>query len=286
MRYADPYAVPGTWYKGNLHTHTTRSDGKLEPEDVVGWYDKNGYDFLAITDHDRWTDPGPYQKTTRVTLIPAFEFSLGPVREAHMLCLGVRQVYGGAFQDVLNYTRALGGMVILCHPNWIREDLWAPEDMAPLRHYAGIEIYNHVINRLPGRALATDDWDAMLTKGYLIWGYANQDAHRPEDFGHAWNMALAPALSVESILFSLAAGHCYGSTGVSFSEIGYRDGAIHALVDSPAQIRFVGPGGAILSETKGTEATFRPDGEAYVRVEAQNEGGQWAWSQPFWRLSD
>ena len=90
-----------------------------------------------------------------------------------------------------------GGMAILCHPNWVREDLWSPDAHGRAALYAGIEIYNHVINRLPGRALATDDWDAMLSRGHLIWGYANQDAHRPDDFGHAWNMVLAPSATVE-----------------------------------------------------------------------------------------
>jgi hypothetical protein len=203
-----------------------------------------------------------------------------------MLCLGVRQAYGGPYQDVLNYTRALGGLAILCHPNWIREDLWAPDAMGSLRDYAGIEIYNHVITRLQGRAIATDDWDTMLTRGRLIWGYANQDAHRPEDFGHAWNMVLATALSAESILHSLAAGRCYGSTGVTFTSIGLRDGAVQVAVAGSALIRFVGPGGAILKEQKGTSGAYAPNGEAYVRVEAQNEAGQWAWSQPFWGLSD
>ena len=40
-----------TWYKGNLHTHTTRSDGRKTPEDTIALYRQNGYDFLAMTDH-------------------------------------------------------------------------------------------------------------------------------------------------------------------------------------------------------------------------------------------
>src|SRR5688572_24689968 len=43
------------WYKGNLHTHTTNSDGDSSPEDVVRWYKANGYDFVAITDHEHIT---------------------------------------------------------------------------------------------------------------------------------------------------------------------------------------------------------------------------------------
>src|SRR5229473_3164042 len=38
--------------KGNLHTHTTFSDGRLPADEVVARYRELGYDFLAITDHD------------------------------------------------------------------------------------------------------------------------------------------------------------------------------------------------------------------------------------------
>lgn len=286
MRYSDPYTVAGHWYKGNLHTHTTQSDGRLSPPEAIRWYEQHGYDFVALTDHDTFCDPAPLQAATRLALIPGFEFSRGAVPEAHMLCLGVRQAYRGSYQEVLNATRALGGMAILCHPNWVRDDLWSPDDMAGLRAYAGIEIYNHVINRLPGRALATDDWDAMLSRGHLIWGYANQDAHRPDDFGHAWNMVLAPSRKVENLLHSLANGHCYASTGLTFSDIGYSEGALHVRLARHAHIRFVGPEGRVLSDESGKEAAFQPAGEAYVRIEAQADGEQWAWSQPFWRLSD
>ena len=39
------------WYKGNLHTHTTDSDGLKSPDDVKRLYKSLGYDFLALTDH-------------------------------------------------------------------------------------------------------------------------------------------------------------------------------------------------------------------------------------------
>ena len=38
------------WFKGNIHTHTTVSDGRMAPEDSIALYLKNGYDFLALTD--------------------------------------------------------------------------------------------------------------------------------------------------------------------------------------------------------------------------------------------
>ncbi len=40
------------WYKGNLHTHTYWSDGDAFPEMVLDWYKSNGYQFVALTDHN------------------------------------------------------------------------------------------------------------------------------------------------------------------------------------------------------------------------------------------
>ncbi|HEY1108680.1 MAG TPA: hypothetical protein VGE76_08615, partial [Opitutaceae bacterium] len=46
-------AAEGTWFKGNLHTHTLWSDGDDYPEMVADWYKRNGYNFLALSDHNK-----------------------------------------------------------------------------------------------------------------------------------------------------------------------------------------------------------------------------------------
>ena len=40
------------WFKGNTHTHSLWSDGNDFPEMITDWYKQNGYDFLAISDHN------------------------------------------------------------------------------------------------------------------------------------------------------------------------------------------------------------------------------------------
>lgn len=40
------------WYKGNLHTHTLRTDGQAFPDEAILLYKKFGYNFLALTDHN------------------------------------------------------------------------------------------------------------------------------------------------------------------------------------------------------------------------------------------
>ena len=45
-------ATADRWWRGNTHTHTLWSDGDDFPEAVAEWYKQNGYQFLAITDHN------------------------------------------------------------------------------------------------------------------------------------------------------------------------------------------------------------------------------------------
>ena len=44
------------WYKGNLHSHTTNSDGVWTPEQSAKNYRDAGYSFLCFSDHDLYTD--------------------------------------------------------------------------------------------------------------------------------------------------------------------------------------------------------------------------------------
>lgn len=45
-------AAEARWWKGNLHTHSLWSDGDDYPEMVADWYKQNGYQFLALSDHN------------------------------------------------------------------------------------------------------------------------------------------------------------------------------------------------------------------------------------------
>lgn len=43
-----------TPYKGDLHAHSCRSDGSNDPAELLGQYREQGYDYLALTDHNRY----------------------------------------------------------------------------------------------------------------------------------------------------------------------------------------------------------------------------------------
>lgn len=62
----------------DLHTHSTSSDGKFSPKDVVKQAFENGVKYLSITDHD--TVSGTFEaleeaKNLGITLIPGIELS-------------------------------------------------------------------------------------------------------------------------------------------------------------------------------------------------------------------
>jgi len=74
---------------GDLHMHSTYSDGDQAPEVVCANYRRHGYDFLAITDHRRYY-PSLYARSfyetipTELTIIPGEEVQLPPVGADHL----------------------------------------------------------------------------------------------------------------------------------------------------------------------------------------------------------
>ncbi len=73
-------SAPQYW-KGNLHTHTLWSDGDDFPEMVVDWYKRNGYQFLALTEHnvlaegEKWVDSET--NATRKSAVAKYQKRLG-----------------------------------------------------------------------------------------------------------------------------------------------------------------------------------------------------------------
>ncbi len=49
--------------KGDFHSHSYRSDGKRDPSAEAGHYREQGYDFFALTDHNRFYPGGEIDET-------------------------------------------------------------------------------------------------------------------------------------------------------------------------------------------------------------------------------
>src|ERR671914_636952 len=73
----------GTWYKGDLHSHSTFSDGDSSVPAVVASASSKGLDFFALTDHDNdlngqplhWLDPAYVVRN--MVLLYGVEWSTG-----------------------------------------------------------------------------------------------------------------------------------------------------------------------------------------------------------------
>lgn len=63
------------FYKGNMHCHSTFSDGNQTPEDLKKAYKGAGYSFLAITDHEVVYDHS-YLDDEEFITIPSTEYSI------------------------------------------------------------------------------------------------------------------------------------------------------------------------------------------------------------------
>ena len=76
--------------KADLHLHTTASDGRLEPNEIVGLAAKAGLEVIAITDHDTVDGVAPAlaaaQALPPLTVIPGVEINTDvPRGEVHVL---------------------------------------------------------------------------------------------------------------------------------------------------------------------------------------------------------
>ena len=50
------FTSSGNGYRGNLHGHSTHSDGQDSPSEVVRLYRVAGYDFTCLSEH-LWSNP-------------------------------------------------------------------------------------------------------------------------------------------------------------------------------------------------------------------------------------
>jgi predicted metal-dependent phosphoesterase TrpH len=288
------------WYKGNLHTHTTNSDGDSPPDDVVAWYRDAGYDFLALTDHDFLTLPADHREAAgSMELVHGEEVSAGDI---HMNALGLRStlepVIGATSQLTLETNagriRDAGALASINHPNF----RWALrlEDLEPLGSGFLFEVYNAgpgANNQGAGadRPSAEGLWDGLLSLGRRSVAVAVDDAHEFRTWGHgrsnpgrAWVHVCAESAAEVHILEALRAGRCYASTGVELEAL---DQARSMTVVSIAQVAdlhyrttFIGQGGRVLDVVDGVEPRYRCRGtEGYVRARITDSDGGSAWLQ-------
>ncbi|NUM56023.1 MAG: CehA/McbA family metallohydrolase [Candidatus Hydrogenedentes bacterium] len=289
MKILSPYLNESIdWRRGNLHAHTTRSDGDRPPQDLIDRYAELGYDFLMISDHDMITESEAFD-CHGMTLIPGNEVTInGP----HILHVDARAYVtpDADRQVVLSAIAADSAFAIMAHPNWERHFNHCPQNkLESWQGYLGVEIYNGLVRMHAGNPLATDRWDMLLGSGRRVWGFANDDAHQIGDEGVAWNMVQSDSKQVTDLVAALRAGRFYASTGVIIDSIRLTGNVIRIATQNAQRIVVTKDFGRCITHADAASFEFTV-GETldatYVRFECFGHGESMAWTQPIFIESE
>ena len=282
------------WLKGNLHTHTSMSDGDSPPEEMAAWYRDHGYQFLVITDHDKLTSIAAPEG---LVLVPGEEVTAKlPKKPLHVNAIGLTRAIaprtGTTVVEVLqrnvDAVRDAGGIALVNHPNFG----WAfgANELKQLRGVTLLEIASgHPYVNMLGPPSAEAMWDELLTSGQRVWGVAVDDSHhlkRPWDTdvalpGKAWVVVRAEKADAKSIVAALERGEFYASTGVELEDFGPGSVKVKEKNLAHYRIQFIGAKGRVLQETEGPSASYTMRGdEGYVRAKVMDSNGRCAWTQP------
>ncbi len=279
----NPYGNgPGAWLRGNLHAHTVMSDGIRTPQELVDAYAARGYDFLMISDHDVLVDVDGLDPRGMV-LIPGCEVT---ARGPHVLHVDAPERVRPAKdrRRVINAINKTGGFAVINHPNWETSYNHCPQRyLESWSGYVGIEIYNAVVLRQAGHPQATDRWDRLLSQGRRVWGFANDDAHFPEDEGRAWNVVWTESRDRASIVDALREGRFYASTGVTLRSVSVEGTRICVETeDAELIVAHADFGRREASvEARTLEIDVAGCAARYLRFECWGRGDRMAWTQPF-----
>ena len=172
--------------RGNLHAHTTFSDGRHSVDEVVARYRELGYDFLAITDHDDRVNEDYWFRLPagddRLIVLSGIELDYRPLGQHVGRINGDRETL-----FVLNHPARYGLDVdeIVDRIRLIRAAGWPIEAMEVTN--TGIYQPQHDVGVIAVSKVATDD------------------SHRHSECGRAWIELDAPR-NPDAILRAVKAG--------------------------------------------------------------------------------
>jgi hypothetical protein len=232
---------PG-WYKGDLHCHSSHSDGSETLGDTLDYAHSRGLDFIAVTDHNaisHWLYLPEHQADyADMLLVYGVEVT---AYTGHVNMFGVHEYipYQGTapgydINEVIDQVHALGGYVSPNHPfipgipNFPSPGLiygmgwgFVETDWSKVDFLEGINGPTwpgsfQYIGNLGNLAL----WDILQNMGYSIPIRGGSDDHRGgtgsgDDYapiGTPCTVVYAEELSEAAILEAIAAGHNYIST--------------------------------------------------------------------------
>lgn len=178
----------GHYFKGNLHTHSTVSDGEATPEQLKALYKSHGYDFLAITDHNTY---GIYTEMNDpdFLLIPGVEVDcwFGPDRPVdHVVGIGhpertklthgqkITGLKSTSAQQLVDFLIENGNEAIYAHPFWS----YTPLDLLlNLKGILGMEIFNYSCEQTWKSGVSEYYYEHLWHTNHNAWCFAHDDAH-------------------------------------------------------------------------------------------------------------
>ncbi len=300
-----PFSGPGRFWRGNLHTHSTLSDGALAPGDVVQAYKNAGYDFMMLSDHflDRYhwpvADTRAFRSNNFTTIIGselhAPETKVGELW--HIIGAGLPLDFPGCSKNetgaqVAERAAEAGAFIGIAHPAWSQLTM---EDSRAIACAHAVEVYNHGCFVESDRG---DGWyllDQMLTEGRRLTAFATDDAHfKTDDAFGGWVQVKADSLDPDTLLTALKKGDYYSSQGPVIYDMELEGTELHVTC-SPANTivaicgnsRTAGrTGKSITSATvdlkKCEEGWLLRERSPWFRVSVIDGAGKRAWSNPIW----
>lgn len=289
--------------KGALHCHTTRSDGKDDPAEVVKYHHQQGYDFMAVTDHRCYN----YKNFADVpmTIIPGMEMDWilpGPgVHCHHILSFGPAREDGNGFeqeqrfpsnrierpeqtQQMLDWLHANKNITAYCHPEWSGTPA---REFDMLRGNFAMEIWNSGTVMECGKDNNAAYWDELLIQGQKIYGIATDDGHNMAQHCKGW-VRVNSENNLDDILAALQEGRFYSSCGPEIYDFYVDQGVAHISCSPVSEIQFIhlrvpypifraAPGEAGLTTASvPLVVTSSP----YIRAVVKDAEGRRAWTNP------
>ena len=306
MALLAPFAQEGRFWRGNLHTHSTLSDGALPPDQVSAAYQNAGYDFITLSEHFVKHYGFPIADTTAFrsnafTTIVGAELH-APITSAgelwHILATGLPLDFapptdGETGPALARRARQAGAFVTIAHPSWSRYTIEDGRALASVAH--AVEIYNH------GCAIENDlgdGWylhDQLLNEGHHLSAIATDDAHfkTPDHFG-GWVNVKAPSLEPDGLLAALKAGDYYSSQGPEFYSLALSEKQL-SITCSPVDCITVVCGNSRSCVQYGKDITaaefdlgalnkgwLLTKPSPWFRITCIDHAGKKAWSNAFW----
>lgn len=293
----DAFQAPGRFWRGNLHGHSTGSDGALSPEEVCGRYRDAGYDFVCVSDHflEHYgfpiTDTRAARRDGFTTLLGAEVHAPATSRGDlwHIVAAGLPLGFapwteGEDGPALARRCAEAGAFVALAHPHWLQLTL---EDALSVEAAHAVEIYNHKSMIEVDRGEASALLDALLHEGRRVTAIASDDSHwRVADAFAGWIMVKSERNEPEALLAALKAGDFYASQGPVIREVARHDDALEVVCSPATSVIVAGPG-VWRSRELGENLTrvrlpLEPERDGWRRLIVRDAMGRRAWTNPTW----